>query len=313
MVISSVKVTVDGQEYPLSYNAASGKFEATLTAPTKSSGSNNSGIGIDIGANAQGLGYYPMSIEITDDAGNATTVDSDDATWGNLLRLMVLETTPPVAELIYPTSGAVLTDSQPTFEWTVTDEGSGVDPASCCIAIDGGTPTTVTPSVSGGVATCSYTPSSSLSGGSHTVEVYGSDFDGNVSTHVSATFTIDISAPALVITSPVDDIKTNVSQITLAGYTDPPSEDAVTLTVTVGSTVYTPTIESDGSFSQVIDLTEGVNSIVVVATDSSDLSTTVTRTVTVDTRAPVIVSITIVRNPAEAGTTYTIDVEAIDQ
>jgi len=313
MAISTVKVTVDGQEYTLSYNATSGKYEATLTAPSKSSGSNNSGQGVDIGTNAQGLGYYPVSVAVTDDAGNVTSANSSDATWGNTLRLEVLETDAPVAAITYPTAGARIITAQPTFTFTITDTGSGIDPTSCYIKIDTESAQAVTPTIVGGVASCSYTPAAALAEGSHTIEVYGSDYDGNEAVHATASFYIDITAPVLNISAPADNLKTNQAQLTVSGTTNDATSSPVTVVITVGATEYTPTVDSStGAFSQVVSLSEGSNVITITATDSAGLTTTVTRTVVLDTAAPTIVSITITDNPTTTGTSYLIQVEVTD-
>lgn len=312
MAISTVKVTVNGQEYTLAYNSTSGKYEATLTAPSKSSGSHNSGSGVDIGTAAQGKGYYPVTLTVTDDAGNVTSADADDSTWGSQLRLAVEETTAPVAAITYPSAGARITSSKPTFTFTITDEGSGVNPSACYIKIDSGNAIAVVPSISGGVATCTYTPTTAMTEGNHTIEVYGSDYDGNEASHVSASFYIDTVAPTLNISAPVDNLKTNNAQLTVSGTTNDATSSPVTIAITVGSTSYAPTVGVDGSFSQVVALSEGSNSITIVATDSAGLKTTVTRTVILDTAAPQIVSISIQPNPSDVGGSYTIAVEVTD-
>ena len=56
----------------------------------------------------------------------------------------------------------------------------------------------------------------------------------------------------------------------------------------------------------------GTNTITVVATDSAGKSTTVTRTVTLDTAAPVIKSVTLTPNPVDCGKTFVISVEVTD-
>ena len=61
-----VKATVYGQEYTLTYNSATGDYEAEVTAPSDSSYQHNSGH------------YFPVSISATDEAGNVTTI-SDTA------------------------------------------------------------------------------------------------------------------------------------------------------------------------------------------------------------------------------------------
>ena len=72
------------------------------------------------------------------------------------------------------------------------------------------------------------------------------------------------------------------------------------------------TVGSDGSFSKALTLASGSNTITVVATDSAGKSTTVTRTVTLDTVAPTIKAVTLTPNPVDAGKTYVISVEVTD-
>lgn len=51
---------VNGQTYTLTYNSNTGKYETTVTAPSRSSYS-------------QSGHYYGITIKATDDAGNVTT------------------------------------------------------------------------------------------------------------------------------------------------------------------------------------------------------------------------------------------------
>lgn len=312
MAISSVQVTINGETYTLEYNSSTGKYEKTLTAPSASSGSNNSGSGPGIGSAASGKGYYPVSLVVTDDAGNSTSADSTDQTWGTQLRLKVLEKTKPVAAISYPSSGARITSSKPTFVFTITDAGSGVNPAACYIKIDNASAIAVTPVINGTVGTCSYTPSTALAEGSHTIEVYGSDYDGNTATHVSASFYIDTIAPTLNVSAPANNLRTNSSTIAVTGTTNDSTSSPVTIAITCNGQTYAPTVQANGSFSQSVALQEGSNTITIVATDAAGLSTTITRTVYLDTAAPTIVSISIQPNPADVAGSYTIAVEVTD-
>ena len=69
---------------------------------------------------------------------------------------------------------------------------------------------------------------------------------------------------------------------------------------------------------QVYDLTYDATSgaykatITVVATDGAGKSSTVTRTVILDTHAPVFSQVTIAPNPVDAGATYIITVKVND-
>ena len=71
-------------------------------------------------------------------------------------------------------------------------------------------------------------------------------------------------------------------------------------------------VGSDGSFSKALTLAVGTNTITVVATDGAGKTTTVTRTVTLDTTAPTIKSVKITPNPVDCGKTFVISVEVTD-
>ena len=86
-----------------------------------------------------------------------------------------------------------------------------------------------------------------------------------------------------------------------------------TVTIKLNSgTAEAVTVNENGSFSKALTLVSGANTITVVSTDSAGKSTTVTRTVTLDTIAPVIMSVSITPNPVDCGKTYVISVEVTD-
>lgn len=304
MAVNTVKATINGSEYTLTYNSTSGKYEATITAPSTSSYNNNSGH------------YYPVSVTATDEAGNATTINDQDATFGDDLKLRVIEHVAPTISITYPTSGATITSSLPTITWTVTDDDSGVDPATIGITINSGSKVTgdsITKTAISGGYSCSYTPSAALSDGANTIYIDASDYDGNAATQASVSFTVDTVPPVLNITAPVDGLITNVASCTVTGTTNDATSSPVTLTVQLNSgTAETVTVGQDGSFSKTLTLAIGSNTITVVATDAAGQSTTVTRTVVLDQTAPTFTSVSIVPNPVDCGATYIISVEVSD-
>lgn len=260
--------------------------------------------------------YFPVTIKATDDAGNVTTKDDTDSMLGESLRLTVKEKVAPVIAITAPTASALITNNKPTITFTVTDDDSGVNPDTIGITIDSGSKITGS-SISKTAITdgysCSYTPSSALSDGSHTVKIDASDNDGNAATQKSVTFKVDTVPPTLSVTAPAEGLITNVSGVTVTGTTNDATSSPVTVTVKLNSgTAESVTVNSDGSFSKTLTLASGVNTITVVAKDSAGKSTTVTRTVTLDTGAPVIHSVTINPNPVDAGKTYIISVEVTD-
>lgn len=316
MAVQSVKVTINGTEYTLTAGS-NNVWSTQITAPTKSSGSNNSGQGVDIGTPAKNLGYYPVTAVATDQAGNSVTVASDDATLGTSLRLKVLEKTKPVTAVTYPASGAYVTNSKPTIKFTAYDAGSGVNPSKCYLKIDNGSAIAV--AVKSGEGTSSnkyvmeYTPSTALSEGAHTIVCYCIDYDGNQSNNATSTFTVDTVPPSLNISAPTNNLITNVNPFTVVGTTSDATSNPVTVTVKVNSgSAQAVTVGSGGSFSKAVTLSEGANTITVVATDAAGKSTTVTRTVTLDTVAPTITAITLTPNPVDGGATLTISVTVTD-
>ena len=82
------------------------------------------------------------------------------------------------------------------------------------------------------------------------------------------------------------------------------------VTVKVNGTAVT--VDASGNFSTTVTLTEGSNTITVVATDSAGKATTVTRKVTLDTKAPTITDVSITPNPVDGGKTFVIAVSVTD-
>lgn len=298
MAVKTVKASINGQDYTLTYDEVSGSYKATITAPSKSSYNNNDGH------------YYPVSVTATDDAGNSTTVTDTDVTFGDDLKLKVKEKVKPIIAVTYPTASATITSATPTITWTVTDDDSGIDEATIAIKIDSGTYVTsgiTTTAITKGF-NCSYKIPTSLSNGTHSFSLKVSDHDGNAATEIVTSFTVDTVPPALTITSPADGLITNKGSLTVSGTTNDVTSTPVTVTVN-GTPV---TVQSNGSFTTTVTLKSGSNTITVVATDAAGLKTTITRTVTLDTGAPVFQEISIVPNPVDAGKTYVISVKVTD-
>ena len=312
MTVQTVKAVINGQEYTLTKGSGN-TWSVTITAPTATSGMNNNGSGPGVGAAASGKGYYPVTFTATDEAGNTTTIDDTHSTFGNDCKLKVKETVAPVASFTYPTASATITSNKPKIDFKLTDSGSGIKPSTVKIKIDSGAETAVTVTGSGTTYTGSYTPSSALADGNHTVTVYGYDYDGNKSNIATVTFKIDTTPPTLVLNTPVD-ATTNKTSATIAGTTNDALSSPVTVTATLnGSDVGAITVGSDGKFSKAITLKTGTNTIVVTATDSAGKSTSITRTVIVNTSAPVFTSVTITENPSVTGASVTITVEVTDE
>lgn len=303
MAVKTVQTVINGQTYTLTLNSSTGKYEATITAPSKSSYN-------------QAGHYYPVTVKATDDAGNTTTKDVSDSTIGSSLQLKVKEKVAPTLAITSPTAGSYIINSKPTITFTVTDDDSGVNSATIGITIDSGSKVTgdaITKKAITGGYECTYTPTSALSDGSHTIKIDASDNDGNAATQKSVTFKVDTAPPTLSVTSPADGLVTNQAALTVKGTTNDATSSPVKVTIKLNSGVAeSVTVGSDGNFSKALTLVAGTNTITVVATDSAGKTTTVTRTVKLDTSAPVIKSVTLNPNPVDAGKTFIISVEVVD-
>lgn len=301
MSIKTVQATLNGQTYNLTLNSSTGAYEATITAPSTSSYPLNGH-------------YYPVSIKAEDTAGNVTTKDATDSTLGGSLRLTVKEKVAPVITITAPTASALITNNTPAITWSITDDDSGVNPDSIKLTIDS---TVITPGItktaSGKGFTCSYTPPSALADGSHTIKADASDYDGNAAVQKSVTFKIDTVPPTLNVTAPANNLITNQTACTVTGNTNDVTSSPVTVTVKLNSgTAAAVTVEADGTFSKSLTLAEGSNTITVVAKDGAGKTTTVTRTVTLDTAAPVISEVSLVPNPVDAGKTFVLSIKVTD-
>lgn len=297
MAIKTVKATINGQTYDLTLNSASGKWEATITAPGKTS------------YNLAG-GYYNVSVEATNEAG---TKGSADASTVDGLKLVVKETVAPVITIVSPTAGAYVANSKQPVVFNITDEtgGSGVDISTLVVKQDGtavaAANITHTAITNGYIVT--YTPSAALSDGSHTVTINCKDHDGNAAAEKSTTYTVDTVPPTLNVTSPADGLITAASSVTVAGTTNDATSSPVVITISLNGTDQgTIPVGTGGTFSKVVTLKEGSNTIIVKAKDAAGKESSVTRTVTLDTSVPKIKAATITPNPVDTGKTMVISV-----
>lgn len=297
-MIQSVKATINGQEYTLTYNQTSGKYEATLTAPGKSSYN-------QIGH------YYGVTVKATDSYGNSSVANDSDSTLGQSLRLVVKEKVIPVLQFLSPATSAYVTTNKPTIQWKVTDDDSGVNPATISVTVDGTKITSgITKEAITGGYECSYVPLEALSDGPHTIKIDAEDFDGNAAEQKSITFKVDTTPPALDVVSPVDNLHTNSTNGIVSGTTNDATSSPTTVTVKInGVDQGAITVSSDGTFSKSVTYKMGTNTVLVTATDSAGKSTTITRTIEVNTKAPVFTSVELVPNPVDAGATYIIKVK----
>lgn len=293
-MVKTMQAVINGQRITLTREEATGDWVASVTAPGLSSYS-------------QAGHYFPVELTATDEAGNSTTVNDSDAALGQSLRLTVKERVAPVIVITAPAAGSYLDTSTPAVAFKITDNDSGVKLDSVVVKVDGVALDNVThTAIADGysfAANCG-----ALTDGRHTVTVDAADNDGNAAVQASVSFTTDTVPPVLSVTAPTEGQWTNQAAVTVSGTTNDVTSSPVTLTVNGKAA----TVNADGSFVAQVQLTEGENAITVVAKDAAGKTSTVTRTVYLDTAAPTITEITLAPNPVDAGATYIIRVKATD-
>lgn len=308
MSIATVKAVINAQTYNLTL-ADDGYYTLSGTAPALSS------------ANESG-GCYGVQIIATDDAGNETTINQDDGTWGTQLRLTAYESTKPTVTITYPSNDSRINTCTPTITAQLRDNDSGVDPATVDLRINGsskitqGAPGLTLTQVEGGYD-LSYAVPEALPEGSTTISIGASDKDGNAADSASITCTIAVTAPTISLSSPTEGLVTNQAAVTISGITSDNQLTSVTLTVTVnGHDQGSVTVDGQtGAFSLAANpshMQEGSNTIKVKVVDATGLEAEITRTVTLDTVAPRIVEVIGVTDRVHVGAPFVIRVKVED-
>lgn len=292
-MIKTMTARINGQTYQLTQEEGSGDWVVQIQAPALSS------------YNQEGH-YYPVELTATDEGGNSTTIDDDHSTFGTQLRLQAKEREAPVITITSPTADAHLGTAAPVVTVKITDNDSGVDPDTVVIKVDGAPLEASGEATDGGYL---FTASASgLEDGPHTITADAADHDGNAAQQASVTFTTDTVPPTLNVTAPVEGFKTNNSKLVVSGETNDVTSGPVTLTVNDTPVV----VDEGGTFSTEVTLTEGENRITVKATDAAGKQTVITRTVYLDTNAPVFISVSMTPNPVDCGATFVLRVKATD-
>ncbi len=108
------------------------------------------------------------------------------------------DTTPPVLSNLTPADGSFVLSATPALSASFADAGSGIDPTSAQIVVDGADQT-ASALTSGGNLT--YVPASPLAEGAHNATFVVRDLAGNQA-QSSVHFTVDTVPPALSFTAP---------------------------------------------------------------------------------------------------------------
>ncbi len=131
---------------------------------------------------------------------------------GRLSLRSGLDLTPPTIAITYPRNGDTITTNTPVVTAILTDAGSGVDPASIVVTLDGVTVTGFIYDPTSGFLTYRVPTSQALTSDSHRVTVDCKDRVGNVATQGVSNFRVSlptISAGLHMISIPFYDLTTS--------------------------------------------------------------------------------------------------------
>lgn len=302
MAVQEIKAFLNGQEYTLTYDEESGEWTSPYQAPSKSSYNQPNHV-------------YVGSVKVRDDAGNETNITGDSEQWPGLL-VDVNEKVKPTAVITSPGEGALINVNAPTITVQLRDDDSGIDITTLALKINNGAaigstaPGMSVEEVEGGYDV-SYVPQEALVDGTYTISVNVSDNDGNAADASTRTIKIDTTPPSLDITSPPDNFVTNQRVVTIKGKAaDSSGPPTVTMLLNEETDQGEITLNGEGEFSRDVTLeNEGTNYVDTTATDKAGKTTTVRRTIILNTKAPEILEAYFVPNTVDAGATGTIHVK----
>ncbi|KFE68632.1 adventurous gliding motility protein AgmC [Hyalangium minutum] len=260
---STVTVRVDGTSVGTVMADASGNWTLTPTAPLAN-------------------GSHTVNATATDAAGNVSPVSNTNT--------FTVDATPPTVVVQTPAEGSTTNDNTPTYSGTVSDNNPG--PYTVEIRVDGTLLTTLT--VPG--PNWTYTPTTPLADGPHTVTATATDAVNNTATDSNA-FAVDATPPTVVVQTPAEGSTTTDNTPTYSGTV----EAGATVTLTVDGVAVGPVVVTGTTwtYTPTTPLADGPHTVTATATDAAGNTATDSNAFTVDATPPAVV----VQTPAEGSTT----------
>ena len=274
--VETVKVTINGIAYSAGVDTVNGTWSLDLPSALL--------LGLQNGS-------WPVSVTVTDSAGNVVSIDSS----------VTVATTLPAPTINLPFGDGALNISEAASAQILSGK-TGISGAgqTVSVAITNGSGTITLPATvdSSGNWSLSLSPAqlATLTDGSHTITVTATDSAQN-SNSANLTVTTALTAPAPVIDTPFVDGILNITEasagVTLTGRTGVSGlNQGVQLKIDVNGVTYTGTVDNSGEWSVIIPagalsgLSTGSHAINVTVTDSAGNSNTASQTFTAALTAP---------------------------
>ncbi len=226
------------------------------------------------------MGVHTVTYMATDVAGHVSTV--------NVTFNVTVDTVPPTVEWVYPPNGSYIPSNIVDIRVLACDEGSGIDVAASAIYIDG-KPYNVTAMEYN--ETCVYLgTTATLPDGLHRVVALVYDAAGN-SINYSWVFTVDTTPPTITVYEPVAGWYTSNVVYLYAVIEDNTSYVAAVNVEVDGEPVNATVVGLGTAFVEIealLNLTDGVHTVTIAATDAAGNSHITNITVGVDTVPPTV-------------------------
>ena len=215
-------------------------------------------------------GAHNVQVTLFDRAGNRAATQT---------LTFTIDTINPAAVVALPANGTFVATATPGLRFTYSDgTGSGIDPASVRVSVDGADVTatmTITATEATGTA-------ATLADGEHTATVSALDWAGN-SAGASGKFTVDTVIPEVAINEPAEGDFTAANTIKVTGSIS----DATAVTVKVG-TVNATVTGTTFTAANVPLPSEGATTLTATATDAAGNQNAASVTVKVDRTKPAV-------------------------
>ncbi len=213
-------------------------------------------------------GRHTLAASVQDSAGNEAAI-----TFEFTALLARPDTSAPDLQISSPLDGTLVGDATPEIRVAYADDDSGPDLQSLLIEVDG-VDLISWCQITADFAACEST---TLASGSHSVVAEISDLAGNTTT-VNRVFTLDLDLP-VVITSPQSGLLTQASTLDVIGTVSPLADSVEVAGITAQL--------SEGSFEALnVPLTEGSNTLTVIARNVAGGNGLASVTLVRDTEGP---------------------------
>ena len=220
-------------------------------------------------------GTFSLTVTLSEGENAITVTATNGAGLSTVIyRSVTLDTVPPVLTVESPTGGEITTSPAFTLSGTASDATSGIS----SVTVNG---------ESLELTVGAFSKAVTLLEGTNQFVFVATDNAG-LQTTVTRTVMLDTVNPALSVTSPPDDLMTNNPALTISGTASDATSGLVSVTINGA-----PVTVTDGAFSQTVTMEEGQNEYTIIATDAVGHTSTVTRSVVLDTTPPEFVSVDI--------------------